>query len=249
VSLARLQEHRDLWRAKPTLRSVYEVWFDRLVSGLPMGARVLEVGAGPGFLAPYVRAQRPDLRFVASDILATPWNDLVANALRLPVAAESVDAVVGLDFIHHLARPGDFFAESARVLRAGGVVSAVEPWITPLSLPVYGLLHQERCRLGVDAWKPYPEGDRKDAFDGDSALVWALARRPAAEWMALGFVPPVVGRLSSFAYLMSLGFKPGNLLPRPLVRPLLALDALTGPLARWVGLRAHLVWRRVDRRR
>lgn len=244
MSLQRLQEHRDLWRVKPALRAVYEVWFDRLLEDLPSRARVLEVGAGPGFLAAYARERRSDLRWIASDLLATPWNDLVANALRLPVAAGAVDAVVGLDFIHHLARPGDFFAESARVLAANGVVSVIEPWITPLSLPVYGLLHQERCRLRVDPWRPYAEGDGKDAFDGDSALVWALARRPAGEWGALGFAPPQIRHLNAFAYLLSLGFKPGNLLPAPLLGPMRALDRATGVLARWLGLRAHLVWRR-----
>jgi SAM-dependent methyltransferase len=245
VSLEQLQEHRDVWRAKPALRLVYRVWFDRLLQDLPAGARVLEVGAGPGLLTPYVRERRVDLRWYASDLLKTPWNDLVANALRLPMASGSVDAVVGLDFVHHLARPGDFFAESARVLRAGGVVSAVEPWITPFSLPVYGLLHQERCRLRVDPWRPYAEGDRKDAFDGDSALVWALARRPASEWAALGFASPCIRYLNAFAYLMCLGFKRGNLLPAAAVGPLLAFDRATGPLARWLGLRAHLVWRRL----
>jgi SAM-dependent methyltransferase len=242
--LDRLQEHRALWAAKPTLRSVYEVWFERLVQDLPPRARVLEVGAGPGFLAAYARARRPDLRWYAGDLLATPWNDLVANALRLPIASGRIDAVVGLDFIHHLARPGDFFAESARVLAPGGVVSVIEPWITPFSWPIYRFLHQERCRLGVDPWRPYPEGDAKDAFDGDGALVRALARRPAAEWEPLGFAPPEIRTLNAFAYLLSLGFKPGNLLPQRLLRPMLALDRGTRGLAPWLGLRAHLVWRR-----
>jgi SAM-dependent methyltransferase len=215
------------------------------VQDLPAGARVLEVGAGPGFLAPYARQNRPDLRWHASDLLNAPWNDLVANALRLPDAAGSVDAVVGLDFVHHLARPGDFFSESARVLRAGGIVSVVEPWITPLSLVVYALAHQERCRLRVDPWRPYAEGDGKDAFDGDSALVWALARRPASEWEALGLTAPQIRHLNAFAYLLSLGFKSGNLLPKAAVRPLLALDRATGFAARGLGLRAHLVWHRL----
>jgi SAM-dependent methyltransferase len=244
VSLARLSEHRRIWLAKPALQSVYEVWFRRLVEDLPVGARVLEVGAGPGFLAPYARASRPDLRWFASDLIATPWNDLVANALRLPIASGSLDAVLGLDFVHHLARPGDFFSESARVLHAGGVIAVVEPWITPFSLPVYALLHQERCRLLVDPWHPYPKGEDKDAFDGESTLVWALTRRPASEWHALGLEPPRIRYLNAFGYLLSLGFKRGSLLPARAVGPLLALDRMTSGLARWLGLRANLVWRK-----
>src|SRR5262249_8884520 len=137
MSLARLHVHRATWAAKPVLRAVYTVWFDQLLSVLPEDARVLEVGAGPGFMAEYARAQRPDLRWQASDLLAAPWNDFVADAQRLPLIDASLDAVVGLDFVHHLARPADFFAEAARVLRGGGFVAAIEPWITPLSLPIY----------------------------------------------------------------------------------------------------------------
>jgi SAM-dependent methyltransferase len=244
VSLDQLFEHRRIWAAKPALRRIYEVWFDRLLGGLASGARVVEVGAGPGFLAEYARQRRPDLRWHSSDLLPTPWNDLVANALRLPLANASVDAIVGLDFIHHLARPGDFFRESARVLRAGGVVSAVEPWITPVSLPVYGLLHQERCRLRVDPWRPFAEGDAKDAFDGDSALVWALARARADEWTALGFDAPQRRPLCAFAYLASLGFTRASLLPSAALRPLLWLDQAWQGLGGWLGLRVHVVWRR-----
>jgi len=244
VSLAQLHEHRRVWAAKPALQRIYEVWFDRLLSGLGSGARVLEVGAGPGFLAEYARRRRPDLRWHSSDLLATPWNDIVADALRLPLASASVDAVVGLDFIHHLARPADFFRESARVLRPGGVVTAVEPWITPASLPVYLFLHQERCRLRVDPWKPFAEDDRKDAFDGESALVWALARARAEEWASLGFDPPARRALNAFAYLASLGFKRASLLPRLALGPLLRLDRWAEPLAGWLGLRVYVRWRR-----
>lgn len=244
MSLAHLLEHRRIWDSKPELRTIYTVWFDRLLAGLPRGGRVLEVGAGPGFLAEHARQQRPDLHWHASDLIPTAWNDLVADALRLPLAPQSVDAIVGLDFIHHLARPGDFFTESARVLRPGGIVSAVEPWITLASLPVYGLIHQERCRLRVDRWRPFADAAAKDAFDGDSALVWALTRAPAAEWHALGFAPPDTRPFCAFAYLASLGFKRGSLVPPRALGPLLRLDRATETLAGWLGMRAHLVWRR-----
>jgi SAM-dependent methyltransferase len=245
VSLERLSEHRRRWAEKPVLARVYRVWFEALLRELPREARVLEVGAGPGFFAEYAAKSRPDLRWISSDLLRTPWNHVVADALRLPVRTGSLDAVVGLDFIHHLARPGDFFRETARVLVPGGRLLAVEPWITLLSYPIYRFLHQERCRLGLDPWQPFADVAAKDAFDGDAALVHALVRRTTeARWRELGLLPPAVQTLNGFAYLLSLGFKPGSLLPSWAAGTMLKIDETAAALAAGVGLRARLTWQR-----
>jgi SAM-dependent methyltransferase len=245
VSVERLREHRRLWAAKPVLARVYEPWFDALLAAAPPGARVLEVGAGPGLLEPRARRTRPDLRWVASDIHAVPWNDLAADAGRLPLRDASVDTVVGLDVLHHLARPAAFFAEAARVLVRGGRIAVVEPWITPFSWPIYRFLHQEDCRLSVDPWDPFP-GDAKDSFEGDAAVPWRLARDTGAErWRELGLAPPRVERINALAYLATLGFRAGSLLPRRLSGAAMALDRAAAPLAPLLALRARLTWERV----
>jgi len=173
VSLERLLEHRRLWQAKPVLARVYAPWFEALLGAAPRGSRVLEVGAGPGFLVAAARASRPDLRWIASDLHAAPWNDVAADAGRLPLAAATVDAVAGLDVLHHLPDPAAFFREAARVLRPGGRVALVEPWITPFSWVVYRFFHQEECRLSVDPWSPFP---RVNAF----GYLLSLGFRPAS---------------------------------------------------------------------
>jgi SAM-dependent methyltransferase len=244
VSVERLVEHRRLWAAKPVLARVYEPWFDALLDAAPRGARVLEVGAGPGLLEPRARARRADLRWVATDIHPVPWNALAADAGRLPLRGGAVGAVVGLDVLHHLGEPAAFFAESARVLVPGGRLALVEPWITPLSWVIYRFFHQEDCRLSVDPWNPFREG--KDSFDGDAAVPWRLVRDTgAAGWRSLGFAPPRVRRVNALAYVATLGFRAGSLLPLSLAEPALALDRLARPLARLLALRAELTWVRV----
>ncbi len=248
MSSARLHEHRRIWESKPVLAQVYRPWFDTLLTEVPPGARVLEVGAGPGFLSGYARTARPDARWLATDLLETPWNDLVTDGLRLPFAAERFNAVAGLDVIHHLARPAAFFEEAGRVLRPGGRAAFVEPWVTPLSYLVYRFFHQEGCTLGLDPWNPFAlaPGASKDAFDGDAAVVWRLVRdTPAGAWGDLGFRPPRVRALSAFAYLLSLGFKPRSLLPQAAVPWLQRLDERLEPLAPWLGLRTLVVWDRL----
>jgi SAM-dependent methyltransferase len=242
MSLERLREQRLIWEAKPALRAVYGAWFDRLLEGIPEGTRVLEVGAGPGFLAEAAHARRPDLRWISSDLLGTPWNDLAADAGRLPFATGSVGAVAGVDVLHHLPRPAEFFRETARVLGGRGELRLVEPWITPLGWVVYRFFHQEDCRLRVDGWDPFPGGG-KDSFDGNAAIPWRLFRdTPAWEWRRLGFEPPRRRRLNAWPYLLSLGFRRRSLLPSSLVGTLLALDRCSGFLSPLLALRAFLAW-------
>jgi SAM-dependent methyltransferase len=247
LSLAVLEEHRRIWKAKPVLGRVYEVWFDAVLREAPPAGRVLEVGAGPGFLGAHARSTRPDLKLAASDIEITPWQDLATDCMRLPLRNRSLDVIVGVDFLHHLAHPALFFAEAARTLVPGGRIAVVEPWVTPFSYPIYRWLHREGCRLDLDPWDPFRvDGTKaKDAFEGDGAVVWRLLQTtPAARWQALGFAAPRFRALNAFAYLMSLGFNSGTLLPPSLVRPLLALDRSARALAPWLGLRAFVVWER-----
>ena len=245
MSRTRLDEHRRLWQQKPVLERVYTPWFEALLADAAPGARVLEVGAGPGFLAAFARERRPDLCWIASDLSAAPWNDLAADAERLPLADGSLQAVVGLDVLHHLSRPAGFFREAARVLAPGGRLALVEPWVTPLSWVVYRFFHRERCRLSVDPWDPFP-GAAKDAFDGDAAVPWRIVRRTKAEeWRALGFAPPHPRLVNGFAYLLSLGFRPGSLLPLPAAGAAVAIDRWAAPLAPLGALRAALAWERI----
>lgn len=245
MSRQTLEEHRRLWAAKPPLRDVYAVWFDALLETLGAARDVLEVGSGPGFLSVHARAT--GRRWLAADILAAEWNDLAADATRLPFRSGTFDAIAAVDVLHHLAQPAVFFEEARRVLRPGGRIVAVEPWVTPLSFPVYRWLHQEGCRPGLDPWDPFggTRGD-KDPFQGDAAVVWALVRKtPDARWRELGFGPPRLALLNGFAYLPTLGFRPGSLLPRGLTRALIRIDRWTAPVARWTGLRALAEWPRL----
>ncbi|MET0552001.1 MAG: class I SAM-dependent methyltransferase [Vicinamibacteria bacterium] len=247
MSVERLSEHRRIWAEKPVLAEIYAVWFRQMLAGVPRNRVVLEVGAGPGLLTEWARALRPDLRWVATDLLAAPWNDVVADASRLPLRSSSVDHVVALDVLHHLADPQAFFAEAARVTRAGGSVVMIEPWVTPWSYPIYRFAHQEGCTLAIDPRHPFRTGAEKDAFEGDGALPWKIVRStPPGEWAERGLSAPRVHPCNGFAYLLSLGFKKASLLPRSAAGLALAVDRALAPLSRWTGMRALIVWERPD---
>lgn len=246
ADLALLTEHREIWSSKPVLRRIYAVWFDCILGELPREAAVLEVGAGPGFLADHARHHRPDLRWTSSDLIPTGWNDIVADAARLPIATGSHDAVVGLDTLHHLPDPSGFFTEVGRVLRPRAPLVLVEPWLTPLSYPVYKWFHQEDCDSRIDEWHPFAAVAGKAAFDGNAAIPGRLVKRTSPlGWARFRLSAPRVERMNAFPYLLSLGFRPLSLLPAPLLRPLLNLDRALAPLSALTALRACLIWRRL----
>lgn len=246
MSVERLAEHARIWRAKPSLRRVYSVWFDALLSDIPASARVIEVGAGPGLFAEYARRRRPDLAWIASDLAPASGNDVVADAHGLPFRAGAADAILGVDILHHVARPRAFFTEAAHVLRPGGRLALVEPWVTPLSFPVYRFFHQEDCAEPPDRWDPFAAGGAgKELFDGNAGIPRAIVRDTSPEeWRGLGLEPPRKELVNGFAYLLTLGFRERSLLPSAAVPAALWLDRALTPLARLLALRARLVWTR-----
>jgi SAM-dependent methyltransferase len=243
MSLDLLRDHRRIFASKGVLAEVYGVWFDRLIAGLPDRARVLEAGAGPGLFSPHAKRRRSDLRWTALDLIETPWNDIAADAQALPFRDSTFDAVVGVDFIHHLSTPLIFFREVARVLKSDGELRVVEPWVSVFSFPIYRFLHQEGATLGLDPARPFEKGDAKEPFDGDAGVLTSLARKVGDPvWREMGFEGrPAFSPINGFAYLMSLGFKAPSLLPKALAPAIIAIDRAlpAGLTAMRVELRAR----------
>jgi len=154
--------------------------------------------------------------------------------------------------LHHIAMPMAFLKEAERVLARGGRLILVEPWVTPFSFVIYRYLHQEDCDLSADPFadaKPERAAAKK-AFDGNQAIPYLLFRRRSrAKTMA--FVPQLaiaeMEQLCLFAYLLSFGFKPLNLLPESLYPGVAKLEQATKPLwRRMASLRILLVLEKND---
>ena len=227
-----LLRHRRLWEQKPILRRVYnEEFFARLLSFRAPGGLSLEVGAGPGFLKEFA----PDI--LSTDLIWCPWLDAIADAQQLPFRNGSVTNIFGLDMLHHLAAPLSFLREAARILMPGGRLILIEPWITPVSYFIYRFLHQERCDLTETPWQPNQTGSipAKMAFDGNQAIPYLLfgpRRRPDTLNSLPEFKLLALHPFCFFAYLLSGGFKPMNLLPNFMYPAVSKAERLSTPLWR-----------------
>ncbi|MFP4475152.1 MAG: class I SAM-dependent methyltransferase [Desulfatibacillaceae bacterium] len=126
-----------------------------LIPCMGPGKRVLDLGCGTFFYAP-ILARRfgmvAGLDFSRGMLAASKggrgWLAVQGDAERLPFGADTFDAVVSVDFLHHVERTGPVLAEVSRVLRPGGVYAAVEPnMVNPGMLLAHLLPPEERAAV------------------------------------------------------------------------------------------------------
>jgi SAM-dependent methyltransferase len=239
-TLARFEEHRQAWNRNPALRALYGDWYARVATELPareLGPRV-EIGSGPGFARHFV----PDLTL--TDIVKAPWHEHEVSAEQLPFDDGSLAALVLFDVLHHVPAPARFFAEAARTLRSGGRIVMCEPYVSPLSYPVYRWLHPEPLDMNAD---PLAAAGARDPFDSNQAIPTLLFGRGRArferEFPMFGLRSLV--RLAGPSYPASGGLSRGVLLPMPVWHGLRGLESRMPELAfALIGFRMLVVLER-----
>lgn len=217
---------RRIIAEKPFLRQIYQEWYKAIATALPpVPGAVLELGSGAGFMAQRV----PDL--IATDIIACPSLDVVADAHRLPFASGSLRAIVMTNVFHHLAEPRRFLAEATRCVRCGGSLIMIEPWVTPWSRVIYSRLHHEPFVPDATTWEFPPSGPLSGA---NGALPWIVFQRDrdglarAFPGWELRSVAPQM----PFRYLLSGGVSLRSLMPGWCFGLWRAAEALLQP---WMG--------------
>ncbi len=199
----RLEEERDVWQRKPQIRLLKADYYARIMALLPRRGRVVEIGSGCGGLKEFF----PET--ISSDIFPMPWVDLVLTAEALPLADGSVEALVGIDVLHHLERPLDFFREASRVLCRGGKLILIDPYVSAGSWIPWHWLHHEACSMR----EPF---DFSQAFQVENNARATLWFGQHAEAMAPLIRPLRVERhawLDLFYYPLVGGFKRWSLIP------------------------------------
>ncbi len=138
---------RAIIESKPFLKRIYQEWYETISGHLPdIDGPVLELGSGAGFLSRYVP------RLITSEIFNCPGIQVVLDGQALPIAMESLRAIVMTDVLHHVPDPRRFFREAARCLRVGGRILLIEPWVSRWSRIVYTHLHHEPFQPDSRDW-------------------------------------------------------------------------------------------------
>jgi SAM-dependent methyltransferase len=237
-----LSEYSDRWDRKPVLRTIYADFHDRILDACIPGLTI-EIGAGAGHL----KRRKRDV--IATDIQFAPWLGCLADAQRLPFAANVAANIVMVDVLHHVEFPVLFFREADRVLASGGRVIMIEPAMTWGSTLFYRLLHHEPMRMRADPLiegKPDPQ---RDPYDGNQSVPTLLATRDRArfERMFPGLKVRRVDWFSLAAYPLSGGYKSWSLISDRLARHAIRLERAIEPVVgRWTAFRLMLVVEKVE---
>jgi ubiquinone/menaquinone biosynthesis C-methylase UbiE len=231
-----LQQHRIIWEKKPILRALYITWYKEIASQLAEG-KTLELGGGSGNFKEFA----PNV--TSTDIVPLPWIDVVADAQDLPFPDQSFDNIVMFDVLHHIENVSLFFNQALRVLRPGGRVAIMEPYISCMSYPIYHFLHPEPVDFKQDplAWIE-PSLNRKP-FDANQAFATILFERELISFQKKypQFTKVYHRRMAFFIYPLSGGFDKPSLLPMIVFKPLLSLENALSFMDRFLAFRILVV--------
>ena len=165
------------------------------LAGLKPGARLLDIGAGTGDLAREALRRHPNIRVAAADFTlemmrvgqqAGPLPFSAADALRLPFAESSFDAVVSGFLMRNVTDLHKALQEQHRILKRGGrivILDTTRPKKNIFSPFIWFHMHAVIPLLGrlisgaSDAYKYLP----------DTTENFVTAERMAALMAAVGF--------------------------------------------------------------
>ena len=229
--------HREVWRTKPILQHIYHRWYESIRRHCLPG-KTLEIGGGSGNF----KAYWPEL--TSCDVVDAPWLDVRADCMNMPFEDGAFDNIVGVDILHHLYDPDLALREIARVVRPGGRLVFIEPYVSWFSRIVRGRYHEEKQDLTQDVI--YDE--HKKPEEANLAIPTRLFMLNRAE-LSRRFpkLRLIKVRCSDMlAYPLTGGFRVRNLLPGFMLRGILALEALFPFLTRSLGFKMLIVMEVAD---
>jgi SAM-dependent methyltransferase len=241
-----LNIHRSVLLKKPLLHSAFSTFYKNMGEAcdnhfLCQGIEV-ELGSGSGFF----KSMRPGL--ISSDIRQAEYIDMVLDAQNLNLEDNSVRAIYGINVLHHLQDPDQFFEEAYRVLAPGGGFIFIEPHNGFISAVIHKMLHKnEHFEPNMIDWKNY---SIKGPLSGaNQALPYIIFTRDSKL-----FEEKYFGRLQLvdqfyidnwLRYFFSGGVNFKQLLPSFMEKPFLFFEILLKPLSKHLSIHRLTIVKKV----
>lgn len=194
---------------KRSLRNFYEDIYQIFKSACdrtPVDGDILEIGSGSGFAKQII----PNL--ITSDVVKEPGIDLALDARQIDLPDNSLKNIFLWDSFHHISDVRSFLTEAERLMKVGGRMVIVDPYLGIFSRWIYQYFHHEACDVKTDSWT-FKSLDPKQ--DANIALSWIVFERDEQkfkkEFPSLRIIKKVPH--SPFRYWLSGGLKCWNLLP------------------------------------
>lgn len=241
-----LKIHRSVLLKKPLLHSAFTTFYENMGAACDKyfscaGVEV-ELGSGSGFF----KHTRSGL--ISSDIRHAEYIDMVLDAQKLNLENNSVRAIYGINVLHHLQDPDQFFEEAYRVLAPGGGFIFIEPHNGFSSSLIHTMLHKnEHFDPNMEGWKNY---SIKGPLSGaNQALPYIIFTRDLKL-----FEQKYSGRLvvthqayidNWLRYFFSGGVNFKQLLPSFLMTPFIYLEKIMSPFSSFFSIHKMIVVKKV----
>jgi SAM-dependent methyltransferase len=232
---------RNLVKKNRAAHLSFERWYIELAAlaaTAPEGQR-LELGSGGGFMEEFI----PGL--VKTDVVSLPFIDSVCRAEQLPFQTGSIGALLMVNVLHHIPDVDVFFREAQRVVKPGGLIAMIEPYVSTFSRFVYTRLHHEPFEPEMTDWY-LPEQGRLSG--GNDALPWIVLVRDSDRFSIAypGLTIEHVRPHSFLTHMLSGGVTTRSLLPVPVLKALYLGELGLTPAMRRLALFATYLIRRTE---
>jgi len=162
---------RQIENSKKRGIRVYLTWLFQEVNKNLEGDYILEVGAGAGISRKFLSLKN----LIQTDLLFFPKSGVKSkvDAQNLPFRDNFFDSAFAVDAIHHIPKPHLAILELCRVVKPGGVVVIVEPYVSFFSYLFYKLFHFEnttwKYQINIDS-----DSVSNLASEGEQSVLQAL---------------------------------------------------------------------------
>lgn len=218
---------RKMMGAKPILQVLWHRWYKEIEPYMSKNGLNVEVGAGSGYAGTYFK------NLIQTDVVLTPHINICIDALGSPFKDSTLDSIVMIGVLHHLKNVAKFFDEAKRVLKPGGKIIMVEPYISLLSYPVWKLLHYEGCDLGTLSCS----SDEYARIDANLAIPTILFSKKKKEFLEEHPDLKIIHESyhTAFHFFAAGGVSYPSLVPNFLVPVLVKVEDILKPLQKWLG--------------